>query len=865
MAEPVKELEEQLMEAGNKLLSPPSSVDKLLSLLDQIEIYLARVEQSPSESMQKALSPSMRALVADELLKHSDLDVKVSVAACISEITRITAPEAPYDDNQMKEVFQLIVSSFERLYDKSSRSYNKRASILETVAKVRSCVVMLDLECDALILEMFQHFLKSIRGYHPDSVFTSMETIMTLVLEESEDIPLALIISILACLKRDNKEVLVAQKLGEKVLANCATKLKPYLLPAMKSLNSSLDDYTKVVANICQGTSVVEPNDGNASTMNLATKETLAEDATPDVPPGSATSPKSFMSNGTVQKGIDDSSVSKDSTKEPERDDHVKSKIVVELSKTKTMDCEKSVSMVKAQSKPEKAIKRGGRKSNDLKSPSDPAESLMEDQKEAEIMSDHHEYDTKNVGSSPCQNPAAGTTVSSENEKETIVPLPVPKTSGNEAIDVASPSPSRTVYDENQTRKTGRRKKKDNLTKKATLSVNPDIRKVSEGSSVSGSKSHKRAGKKVQADDESTPGPADVSKKADGIASDLDTKSINQIFEKVEAVNNKLKNMKRRVKGKSVSGNDLAKTSSKNDSKKSVSAPTSAAKPIKDESQLEKTPKVKRKRTQGKVFDTKEYGEDLVGAKVKVWWPEDEQFYDGVVDAFDPVNKKHKVTYHDGDVEMLLLKDETWELIEHEPVSHMENSSGDESPGASIQLHEKKKAKLTPASSRKLGKTDRKGGASPSKVTATFSKSVQKQKKDDGKSKDKASKNLVKSEDEKDGKSRDLKGSNRAGASVKLAGKSKDEHTQTPKANNKSKPVTPKKAVRSKGKTSKSGSKSNANGSGKVKSGSSKTDATEDVKTPESAKAPESGKVKASSSKPHKSETKTGKKRPRGD
>lgn len=63
----------------------------------------------------------------------------------------------------VQEVFQLIVSSFENLSDKSSRSYAKRTSILETVAKVRSCVVMLDLECDTLIIEMFRHFLKTIR------------------------------------------------------------------------------------------------------------------------------------------------------------------------------------------------------------------------------------------------------------------------------------------------------------------------------------------------------------------------------------------------------------------------------------------------------------------------------------------------------------------------------------------------------------------------------------------------------------------------------------------------------------------------------------------------------------------------------
>ncbi|CAA7041546.1 unnamed protein product [Microthlaspi erraticum] len=151
MSDSDKTLENQILEAGEKLINPPSSVDELLSLLDKLFLSLAEVEQSPPDSMQNALSPLTKALVARKLFKHSDDDVKVSVAACISEITRITAPEAPYDDEQMKEVFKLIVSSFENLVDTSSRSYSKRTSILDTVAKVRSCVVMLDLECESLL------------------------------------------------------------------------------------------------------------------------------------------------------------------------------------------------------------------------------------------------------------------------------------------------------------------------------------------------------------------------------------------------------------------------------------------------------------------------------------------------------------------------------------------------------------------------------------------------------------------------------------------------------------------------------------------------------------------------------------------
>ena len=73
-----------------------------------------------------------------------------------------------------QDVFQLIVSYFEDLAD--HRSYIKRASILETVSKVRSCVNMLDLECDGMIVEMFEHFLRSVR------CVTTLTSILHLIL-----------------------------------------------------------------------------------------------------------------------------------------------------------------------------------------------------------------------------------------------------------------------------------------------------------------------------------------------------------------------------------------------------------------------------------------------------------------------------------------------------------------------------------------------------------------------------------------------------------------------------------------------------------------------------------------------------------
>ncbi|KAF8403294.1 hypothetical protein HHK36_011396 [Tetracentron sinense] len=45
----------------------------------------------------------------------------------------------------------------------TGRSYYKWISSLEIIAKVRTFVVRLDLKCDALVLEMLQNFLKSMR------------------------------------------------------------------------------------------------------------------------------------------------------------------------------------------------------------------------------------------------------------------------------------------------------------------------------------------------------------------------------------------------------------------------------------------------------------------------------------------------------------------------------------------------------------------------------------------------------------------------------------------------------------------------------------------------------------------------------
>ncbi|KAL0310797.1 UNVERIFIED_CONTAM: hypothetical protein Sangu_2374400 [Sesamum angustifolium] len=210
-----QKLQQQLKELGSKLESPPASKDALIKLLKQGAACLSELDQSPPKPIVESMQPLLNAVVKPELLKHQDREVKLLVASCICEITRITAPEAPYDDDVLK------------LSDINGPTFGRRVVILETLADI-DCVVMLDLECDDLIDEMFNIFFAVARDEHPGNVLTSMETIMEVLLEESEDVPENLLLILLSILGRDKEDVTLAgRRLAMNVIGNCAAKLEP--------------------------------------------------------------------------------------------------------------------------------------------------------------------------------------------------------------------------------------------------------------------------------------------------------------------------------------------------------------------------------------------------------------------------------------------------------------------------------------------------------------------------------------------------------------------------------------------------------------------------------------------------------------
>ncbi|KAH7283493.1 hypothetical protein KP509_34G009800 [Ceratopteris richardii] len=214
---------------GKRLEDPPSSKDSLCKLLKQSLLLLSSISQSPDEKILAAMQPTVEALVRPNLLAHKDKDVKLLVTTCISEVMRIVAPDAPYNDEILRDVFELIVASFKGLNETSSPHFQRRVNILEAVATYKSCILMLDLDCDSLIQEMFQIFFSTLSEV-PIYVLEHMKTIMCLLIMESEEISEQLLELILGSLLKEKTEVSRAgYVLARAVLKDCCKELMPYI------------------------------------------------------------------------------------------------------------------------------------------------------------------------------------------------------------------------------------------------------------------------------------------------------------------------------------------------------------------------------------------------------------------------------------------------------------------------------------------------------------------------------------------------------------------------------------------------------------------------------------------------------------
>ena len=194
-------------------------VSELLRRLKKLHRELIDIDQE--DAHKESFVPVARELANVNLLNHKDRGVKAWVAACIVEIFRIVAPNAPYNGPQLKEIFSLFITSTIPALANPMDPYNdQHLRVLTSLDEVKSIVLLTDLNgSESLMVKLFNSCFDilsdSTKNDSEEMLSKNVEYHMTrmlvTVVDEAASIPPGVVDMILAQFMRTDPSIFLSQ------------------------------------------------------------------------------------------------------------------------------------------------------------------------------------------------------------------------------------------------------------------------------------------------------------------------------------------------------------------------------------------------------------------------------------------------------------------------------------------------------------------------------------------------------------------------------------------------------------------------------------------------------------------------------
>ncbi|KAJ2727072.1 Sister chromatid cohesion protein pds5 [Coemansia sp. Benny D115] len=138
----------------------------------------------------QSLDAVTKQLLAAPLLRHKESGVVSYVACCIADILRLYAPEAPYDDDEIKVIFNVFIDQLQLLSDTNSQFFPLREYLLTSLATVRTpaLVAMLP-DAEDIISRFFTVLIGVVNPTIAHSIQMQILDILQQLLEEPKSVP----------------------------------------------------------------------------------------------------------------------------------------------------------------------------------------------------------------------------------------------------------------------------------------------------------------------------------------------------------------------------------------------------------------------------------------------------------------------------------------------------------------------------------------------------------------------------------------------------------------------------------------------------------------------------------------------------
>ncbi|KAJ3292603.1 hypothetical protein HK104_005175 [Borealophlyctis nickersoniae] len=227
----------------------PIGTTELVKALKALHDQLSKLEQGNTDV--QSLQKVRKDLISRSLIDHKDKAVRVLTACCLADTLRIFAPDAPYSQHELRDIFEFFAKQLLHVGDSKSPYFALYSYLLENLATVRSLTLVADLNVEELFLDFFGGFFDSLKrlGEVSKNIYLHMLDILTQLVEESQNLPEVITMIIHHFQKKKQDENPLGFKLASDLCNQTADKLQRYfcqhfgdvILSALKDMDEEVD------------------------------------------------------------------------------------------------------------------------------------------------------------------------------------------------------------------------------------------------------------------------------------------------------------------------------------------------------------------------------------------------------------------------------------------------------------------------------------------------------------------------------------------------------------------------------------------------------------------------------------------------